>query len=65
MAEVDRLTRLVGDLLLINQTETGSMALHFDKVDLDVVLLDVFKQMKVISRRPGENETGGSSAYPD
>jgi len=47
--EVDRLTRLVGDLLLINQTETGSMALHFEKVDLDVVLLDVFKQMKVVA----------------
>lgn len=48
-SEVDRLTRLVGDLLLINQTETGSMALHFEKVDLDVVLLDVFKQMKVLT----------------
>ena len=48
-AEVDRLTRLVGDLLLINQTETGSMTLHFEKVDLDVVLLDVFKQMKVLA----------------
>jgi len=47
--EVDRLTRLVGDLLLINQTETGAMALNFSKVDLDVVLLDVFKQMKVIA----------------
>ena len=47
--EVDRLTRLVGDLLLINQTETGSIALHFTKVDLDVVLLDVFKQMKIIA----------------
>lgn len=47
--EVDRLTRLVGDLLLINQTETGSVSLQFDKVDLDVVLLDVFKQMKVVA----------------
>jgi signal transduction histidine kinase len=47
--EVDRLTRLVGDLLLINQTETGAIALNFSKVDLDVVLLDVFKQMKVIA----------------
>jgi signal transduction histidine kinase len=48
-SEVDRLTRLVGDLLLINQTETGSISLNFSKVDLDVVLLDVFKQMKVIA----------------
>jgi len=39
----------VGDLLLINQTETGSVSLQFDKVDLDVVLLDVFKQMKVVA----------------
>jgi heavy metal sensor kinase len=47
--EVDRLTRLVGDLLLFNQTESGSLALKFTKVDLDVILLEVFKQMKVIA----------------
>lgn len=47
--EVDRLTRLVGDLLLINQSETGSMMLNFAKVDLDVVLMEVFHQTKVIA----------------
>jgi len=48
-SEVDRLTRLVGDLLLINQTESGSMTLNFSKIDLDEILLDVFKQMKLIA----------------
>jgi two-component system OmpR family sensor kinase len=47
--EVDRLTRLVGDLLLLNQAESGIMPLDFVKVDLDSVLLEVFQQMKVIA----------------
>jgi heavy metal sensor kinase len=47
--EVDRLTRLVGDLLLLNQSETGAMVLKFETVDLDDVLMDVFHQMKVIA----------------
>lgn len=48
-SEVDRLTRLVGDLLLINQTESGSMTMNFSKIDLDDILLDVFKQMKLVA----------------
>jgi two-component system OmpR family sensor kinase len=47
--EIDRLSRLVGDLLFLNQNESGSMALDFEKIDLDVVLLDVFKQMKIVA----------------
>lgn len=48
-SEVDRLTRLVGDLLLLNQAESGVMPLDFVKVDLGTVLLEVMQQMSVLA----------------
>lgn len=47
--EVDRLTRMVGDLLLLNQAESGSMPLDLVKVSLDGVLLEVIQQMHVLA----------------
>lgn len=48
-AEVDRLTRMVGDLLLLAQAEAGSVP--FDKVvvELDTILFEVFQQMRVLA----------------
>lgn len=48
-SEVDRLTRLVGDLLLINQAESGTLPLDLSPVELDSVLFEVFQQMRVIA----------------
>lgn len=48
--EVDRLTRLVGDLMLLNQAESGVMSLDFVKVDLGSVLLEVMQQMNVLAK---------------
>lgn len=47
--EVDRLTRLVGDLLLMAQAETGRMPLIFEPVEIDELVLEVFEQMKMLS----------------
>lgn len=47
--EVDRLTRMVGDLLLLAQAESGKLPLDLRLVELDSLLLDVFHQMKVIA----------------
>jgi heavy metal sensor kinase len=47
--EVDRLTRLVGDLLLLNQAESGVMPLDIVKVDLGSVLMDVMQQASVLA----------------
>lgn len=47
--EVDRLNRLVGDLLLLAQVETGRLSLDRALVELDTVLLDVYQQMKVLA----------------
>jgi signal transduction histidine kinase len=53
-SEVDRLTRLVGDLLLMAQAETGRLPLLMKPVEVDDLLFEVFEQMKVLSK--GEQE---------
>jgi heavy metal sensor kinase len=47
--EVDRLTRMVGDLLLLAQAESGKLPLNLSRVELDSVLLEVFQQVKVLA----------------
>jgi signal transduction histidine kinase len=48
-SEVDRLTRLVGDLLLLSQAESGRLPLDVNLVELDTVLLEVFQQMRTLA----------------
>jgi len=47
--EVDRLTRLVTDLLLIEQTEMGDSKLLKEPVEIDDLLMEVFKELQVLS----------------
>jgi len=47
--EVDRLTRLVGDLLLMAQAETGRLPLLMAPIEIDDVLFEIFEQLKVLS----------------
>jgi len=47
--EVDRLTRLVGDLLLLSQAESGRLMLDMTEVELDTVLLEVFQQARTLA----------------
>ena len=49
-SEVERLTRLVGDLLLLAQAESGKIPLAMRTVDLDTLLLEVLQQMQVLAR---------------
>lgn len=49
-SEVDRLTRLVGDLLLLAQAESGKLPLANNLVELDTVLLEVLSQMRVLAK---------------
>jgi signal transduction histidine kinase len=46
--EVDRLTRLVGDLLLLAQAESGKIPLARRTVELDTLVLEVMQQMRVL-----------------
>ena len=47
--EVDRLTRLVGDLLLLAQAESGRLPLQLGPVELDGLLLDVVQQIQPLA----------------
>lgn len=49
-SEVDRLTRLVGDLLLLAQAESGKLPLDQRLVELDTLLLEALQQMGVLAR---------------
>ena len=48
-AEVDRMTRMVNDLLLLAQAESGRLPLAEDQIELDTLMLEVFKQAKVLA----------------
>ena len=49
-SEVDRLTRMVGDLLLLAQAESGNIPMTSQEVELDTLLLEVMGQMSVLAR---------------
>jgi signal transduction histidine kinase len=49
-SEVDRLTRMVGDLLLLAQAESGKLPLDLRQVEVDTLLLEVIQQMQVLAK---------------
>ena len=50
-SEVDRLTRLVGDLLLLAQAESGKLPLDRRIVELDTLVLEALQQMSVLASK--------------
>lgn len=48
--EAGRLTRLVGGLLMLAQAESGKLALSMKPVELDLLLTEVFTEMRVFSK---------------
>jgi len=48
--EVERLTRLVGDVLLLAQAESGRLPLDRRLVEMDTLVLEVLGQMRVLAR---------------
>lgn len=57
-SEVDRMTRMVNDLLLLAQAESGRLPLAQDEIELDTLLLEVFKQAKVLAGNGVQVEIG-------
>jgi len=49
-SEVDRMTRMVRDLLVLVQAETGKLPMAKNVVELDTLLLEVFQQAKVLAK---------------
>ena len=61
-SEVDRLTRLVNDLLLMAQAEVGELPLSVAPVEIDDLLFEVFEQLKVFS--DGGHDIGVTDIEP-
>ena len=49
-SEVDRMIRLVGDLLILSRAETGTLPLAKAPVEIDTLLLEVLQQAIVLSQ---------------
>ena len=47
--EANRLTRLVGDLLLLAQAETGKLPLQKEPIELDSLLFEVLQEMHILA----------------
>jgi two-component system OmpR family sensor kinase len=47
--EVDRLSRMVGDLLLLARAESGKLPLDRQKIELDTLVLEVLNQTQVLA----------------
>lgn len=56
--EVEWLTRLVGDLLLLAQAESGKLPLDNRLIELDTLVLEALNQMRVLARDKLELKLG-------
>jgi len=52
-AEIDRLTRMVNDLLTLARAESGRLPLNLQRTDLDALVLDVVGQIGVLAKEKG------------
>jgi len=52
--EAGRLTRLVGGLLMLAQAESGKLTLAFQPVELDLLLTEVFTEMRMLANNKVE-----------
>jgi signal transduction histidine kinase len=48
--EVDRMARLVGDLLLLARADSGGLPLHMKPIELDDLLFEVYRRVRVLSK---------------
>jgi heavy metal sensor kinase len=46
--EIERMTRLVGDLLLLARADSGGLPLDYKLVELDNILFDVYRQVRML-----------------
>jgi heavy metal sensor kinase len=49
--ELERMTRLVGDLMLLARADTGGLPIQRQPVDVDTVFLDVYRQVRSIDHK--------------
>jgi two-component system OmpR family sensor kinase len=56
--EVDRMTRMVQDLLLLAKAESGHLPLACEAVELDTLMLEVYHQAKILAQGKVELRIG-------
>lgn len=56
--EVERMTRLVEDLLILAQAESGKLPMLREEVELDTLLLEVFQHAKILAKNKVNLEIG-------
>jgi signal transduction histidine kinase len=49
--ELERMTRLIGDLLLLARADTGGLPLEREPVELDNILFEVYRQVSRLARQ--------------
>ncbi len=49
-SEVDRMTRMVSDLLLLARADYGGMTLELEPIDLDTIVSEVYREAKVLTK---------------
>jgi signal transduction histidine kinase len=57
-SEVNRMIRLVGDLLLLSRAEAGDLPLAHHPVEMDTLLLEVFEQARILAQGKLSVEVG-------
>ncbi len=66
LEEIDRMSHIIDDLLLLSKAETKDIRLNVDKVDLRDLLADVCLNMKIFGENKGRgNNSQGARRYPD
>jgi signal transduction histidine kinase len=58
-SEIERMTRMVQDLLLIAQAETGKLPLAKEVVELDTLMLEVFQQARILAEGKAQVRIAG------
>jgi two-component system OmpR family sensor kinase len=58
VGEVDRMTRMVQDILLLSQAESGKLPLARDVVELDTLMLEGYQQAKLLAQGRQEIRIG-------
>lgn len=58
VSDVDRMTRMVQDILLLAQAESGKLPLGREVVELDTLMLEVFQQGKLLAQGRQEVRLG-------
>lgn len=61
--EIERMTRLVGDLLLLARADAGGLPLEKQKVELDNLLFEVYRQVRLLENDVEVKVTEVDQAY--